>query len=92
MRLIDADELLEKIHDLYITEIGYRHRCIDVESVMDAPTVDAVPIIRCKDCKYGSPNGIYGCVLERFNRLDKSERMYSNDYCSRAEGKDDETD
>ena len=45
-------------------------------------------IIRCKDCKYGSPNGVYGCRLERYNFNDESVRMYGEDYCSRAERKE----
>ena len=49
-------------------------------------------IIRCKDCKYASPNGIYGCRLERFSPHDKSERLFSNDFCSFAEVKADEND
>ena len=56
-----------------------------IDGVYAQTYLSDVEIVRCRDCKYGSPNGVYGCVLERFNRLDKSERMYSNDYCSRAE-------
>lgn len=47
MRLIDADLLKGRfIHgrfdDVYISE----------KEVQDAPTVDAVPVVRCKDCKF----------------------------------------
>lgn len=49
-------------------------------------------IIRCKDCMYASPNGTYGCMLERFSPNDKSERLFSNDFCSLAEVKADEGD
>lgn len=42
-------------------------------------------IIRCKDCKYGSPNGVYGCRLERFSVHDESIRLFTDDYCSVAE-------
>ena len=52
MRLIDADELRKKFYG-YTTESGvqvaldhYAVSCID-----NAPTVDAVQIVRCKDCK-----------------------------------------
>ena len=40
-------------------------------------------LIRCKDCKYSSPNQVYGCRIESFAD-DLDERMYSNDYCSCA--------
>lgn len=42
-------------------------------------------IIRCKDCRFASPNKIYGCILNRFSLSDKDERLYADDYCSRAE-------
>lgn len=49
MRLIDADALLNKFEwkedsPLYIRAI---RAMIEVE-----PTIDAVPVVRCKDCKH----------------------------------------
>ena len=57
-RLIDANEVWHKIHKR--REAAYREldhpRCnayLNAEfDVMDAPTVDAVEVVRCKDCKY----------------------------------------
>lgn len=58
MRLIDADIALENI-DEWLDTVGTAligwglsyyaelQGCIE-----DAPTVDAVPVVRCKDCKY----------------------------------------
>ena len=55
----------------------------------EAPTVDAVPVIRCKDCKYYREDG--DCWHEWDNN---DERIYyqsvinepnPDDYCSRAE-------
>lgn len=46
-------------------------------------------LVRCKDCKYSSPNNVYGCRLEPFDVNERGERMYSNDYCSRAERRTD---
>ncbi len=46
-------------------------------------------IIRCKDCKHGSPNGIYGCRFEDFAYYVGCNRMYADDYCSRAERRKD---
>lgn len=45
MRLIDADALKKKISDVY--ENKNIHQMID-----EIPSVDAVPVVRCKDCKY----------------------------------------
>ena len=46
MRLIDADALIEEA----LTEGAYGY--VDAKQIADAPTVDAVPVVRCKDCKY----------------------------------------
>ena len=57
MRLIDADWVLEHIKPYELsdedwsvtggTAIRLIHNAID-----GSPTIDAVPVIRCKDCKY----------------------------------------
>lgn len=59
--------------------------------LMDAPTVDAVPVVRCKDCKYGEPNGQYGCKCYH-HKLYETHEMSPNDFCSHAERREDETD
>lgn len=41
-------------------------------------------VIRCKDCKYGSPNGQYGCKCYHY-QLYETHEMYEHDFCSRAE-------
>ena len=46
MRLIDADALIEEA----LTEGAYGY--VDAKQIADAPTVDAAPVVRCKDCKY----------------------------------------
>ena len=43
-----------------------------------------VPLVRCKECKYGSDNKVYGCSLINFN-TDEWHRMYADDFCSRGE-------
>ena len=86
-RLIDADELLDWSEIIPLTDDGG----IDIndfeEKLKTMPTIDAVPVIRCKDCKYSSPNQVYGCRIHSFaDDLDK--RMYSDDFCSMAERKE----
>lgn len=57
MRLIDADALNKEIQNVYEEEksedpkwaIGLRH---SKRIVRDMPTVDAVQVVRCKDCKF----------------------------------------
>ena len=38
-RLIDADALKKARHDIHIEEIHYRHRCVSVENIDEAPTI-----------------------------------------------------
>lgn len=84
MRLIDADKLLND---------GIRVRCCfnddglimvpmrDVrKSIQNAPTVDAVEVVRCKDCK-GMNEDKFCCAWEGFVRDD--------DFCSYGERKTD---
>lgn len=46
MRPIDADALKEAFY-----ERGLGYQAID-ELINEAPTIDAVPVARCKDCKH----------------------------------------
>lgn len=88
MRLIDADAYLQKIKadPLYplIEKYG-------VERTIEAmPTIDAEPVIRCKDCKwFGTHTGWKG---NRFsvcrNVTGGMAYIKAYDYCSRAERKD----
>ena len=43
MRLIDADALLKGKDD---------HQIISTHLIWNAPTVDAVPVVRCGECKW----------------------------------------
>lgn len=57
MRLIDADELLKtNIHIVgsIKTSSGKIQNidAIQVIEIENAPTIDAVEVVRCKDCKY----------------------------------------
>lgn len=52
MRLIDADALKDKC---YITVRGTtigRNNYVMFHEIDDAPTIDAVQVVRCKDCIY----------------------------------------
>ena len=59
MRLIDADALVD---DGLRFQDGYDHdgimmvRLGDVtKSIRNAPTIDAVPVVRCRECYLGRP-------------------------------------
>lgn len=45
-RLIEADELIKEAY----AEGAYGY--VDAFQIANAPTIYAVPVVRCKDCKY----------------------------------------
>lgn len=80
MRLIDADKIEYRADDSRMKPFDYVYRC-DVEA---EPTVDAVPVIRCKDCKhYYVLNEVRGNCSE-YNFVEK----IPIDFCSWAERKE----
>ena len=48
MRLIDADALIDAL-GISDEDIVFK------ETLEDEPTIDAVPVVRCKDCTYYCP-------------------------------------
>ena len=79
-RLIDYYYLAEKI-ECPGEPLVYWH---DIEA---APTVDAVPVVRCRECKFGSqdsePDDAMVCV-----RTNDGFWRSGNDFCSRGERKE----
>lgn len=59
MRLIDADKLSEAIHEnvlaMYEESVAAKEDCL--REIEEAPTVDAVIVTRCKDCKDSCEDG-----------------------------------
>lgn len=54
--------------------------------VADQPAVDAVPVVRCKDCRWSRGFATFACpMVGRVNLKD-------DDFCSRGERRTDETD
>lgn len=58
MRLIDADALIKYMCDHCGCNCNLEDECCsNVDAVGNQPTVDAVPVVRCKDCaKRGTRN------------------------------------
>ena len=87
MRLIDADEL-ESGEVIIPTENG-GYEYVEVfykDDVDNAPTVDAVEVVRCKDCiHYWNRNGVCDAHIDLIDVDDDC-------YCSWGERKDETTD
>ena len=89
MRLIDADELAKEW--TIASPEPYNTDAVEVlDSIREAPTVDAVIVTRCKDCvhwnddpdTYGADDGPKGKCMKSF------ETMRADDFCSHGERKD----
>lgn len=73
MRLVDAD-----VAAVYLNEQGYK-------MIKRMPTIDAVPVVRCKDCAYYE-GGECGCPC--ISTSDGAHiYTYEDDFCSYAEPK-----
>lgn len=107
-RLIDANALLESIEGTDWYTINYKgdatqgapceevawYKATDIYSAIEnAPTVDAVPVVRCKDCKHSGlyEDGTVFCKLHS-ERGEHEERhgsysvwMEPDDFCSYGE-------
>ena len=74
-RLIDADEAIDYVNAL-ITVHRYYHPRSTTENfpiseviarINEVPTVDAVPVVRCRDCKHKRmvmKSGCLGCDIQ----------------------------
>lgn len=82
MRLIDEDEIKKREHDVVLAN-GAKHRCFDTTTLFEIPTVNAVEVVRCKDCKYrnGDKDKPY---CDRINPY-RSFYVGDNDFCSWGE-------
>ena len=88
MRLIDADRALEIVRDQRIAHPNAYHLTNYATLILrEAPTVDAVPVVRCKDCKFGDwdskPNDAMVCM-----RTKDGFWRSGNDFCSFGERKE----
>ena len=105
MRLIDADTLNYVRVRIYHDDgtIGGYNAVVPSSEIKNSPTVEAIPVIRCKDCKhrpividaegngfdYDFPDERCPCQCEDgwYNWMPRDEW-----YCANGERKDNETD
>ena len=88
MSLINREALLsfEKMDADLCATCGEHHTAEDViMMIKTAPTVDAVPVVRCRECKYRFKNNGHdksGCPI-----IDANIWMDDDDFCSYGERK-----
>lgn len=89
MRLGDLDALkkymCEICNDEYSDEPCEPSDCVFCNAIKDTPTIDAVPVVRCADCKHYYVDEDYGattCDRDCIHEPDAS------DFCSYGDRKD----
>lgn len=92
MRLIDADTIFN--HELFFVKV----ECCDtvhevIEKINNAPTVNAVEVVRCKDCKYYlNSNEKCGLIDTRLHFYETDKVWTEDCFCAWGERRIDETD
>lgn len=80
MRLIDADKLVDMLYD---NEFASLCPLDEVSGVVDAcPTVDAGPVVQCKDCKHHNKPRLGWCEVHL-------DRENLDDFCSYGKRRED---
>ncbi len=95
MKLCDLDEIKIQVKRQYEDCHGYsgnkkaiyREAILAVRSILhSAKTIDAVPVVRCRECKYRFKNNGHskdGCPI-----IDANIWMDDDDFCSHGERKE----
>ena len=83
MRLIDADALIAEYDRVHVGEPGGARKLME-----NAPTVDAVPVVRCKDCKYARLTYSGECKYCDIWFPDEAVYLDGDEFCSAAERKE----
>ena len=88
MRLLDADALYAEFEKAAWYNNADRDEVAE-PLVLDAPTIDAVPVVRCKDCKHRKLSGAAPFMYYCCNNNDGLVgALREDDFCSYGELKD----
>lgn len=87
-RLVDADEI--PFAETTLVHTGEKIVWIGKHSIDAMPTVDAVQVVRCRDCKYIYTIGSYPFVVcSCTHNKGLGDNVKLNDFCSYGERKED---
>lgn len=92
-RLIDADKIYDAVERRYQASSGIEHRCERdlLDLICAADTVDAVEVVRCKDCKHKGwiQEPCHGKSVDFCHAWDSCINDSENDFCSYGERRTD---
>lgn len=86
MKLIDADELRKNMFDYAPPEMEWDRDDIE-HKIGEMPTIDAIPVVKCKDCKHAYMT--YGGECKYCDIWSEEGEMYlpGDFYCACGERK-----
>ena len=92
-RLIDANALIATMKEMYCDGCEHHHgvRCracdfdCAIQDIENAPTVDAVEVVRCKECKMRCPESV--CIAKHCTLT--GIPVDDDDFCSYGERRTD---
>ena len=82
--LIDRKEAVEAVKNEMLSWLegdSHDYRKV-VDAIMDLPTIDAVPVIRCCECKFVGTDATCCLVCNREGMGLRPFHVYHDDYCS----------
>ena len=91
MRLIDADELRKKAYWMKMFDnqgISYDVKAVSVSNIDFAPTIEAVEIVKCKNCLWANTN-LFAKELGIVYCNNYGKRKKQDDFCSEGERRGD---
>lgn len=91
MRLIDADEIGLTDFEIVMCEGSYKNALGSlIYKISNAPTIDAVPVIHCNECKHYKQSTTADrkmCFRKDIDGFSVCYEFEPNDWCSYAERK-----
>ena len=87
MRLIDADAAIEALKRAEALSRAFGYHAV-IDAVEALPTVDAVPVVRCKDCRCWQKSSLFSGHMVCRYVVDCSVVRREDDFCSRGESKE----
>ena len=91
MRLADVDMIYDEVEKQYKGATGIERNCNRnfLNLICHAPTIDAVPVVRCKNCKHFNLQ-THECENESLSTdheggASYSLNFYDDDFCSYGE-------
>lgn len=92
--LISRSALLEQMHNHYEVRNPKQNATMDecCMMVIHAPAVDAVAVVRCKDCKHSYKGSPHGLMCECPVGGQNTSLLGGDDFCSNGERRADDAD